>query len=82
MGCEEKQFIIDLLEPFKKDGKYSAEFIKKHIRQVYLKYHINEEGMENKAPKPTDLQSFGVELRKTKNSKIYYIITKLPDDID
>ena len=79
-GCEEKQYIIDLLAPFQEGEEYPAQFIKDHIAKVYLDYGINSFGKKpNKAAKPTDLCTFGVEVRKKKKSIIFYEITKMPD---
>lgn len=79
LGCEEQQYKIDLLDPFTEGGIYPAQQIKDHIEKVYLQYGINTPSKINKRPKPTDLCTFGVEMRKKKKSIIYYEITKMPN---
>ena len=79
IGCEEQQYKIDLLEPYAEGGVYTAQEIKEHLERVYLQYGINTPSKINKRPKPTDLCTFGVEMRKRKKSIIYYEITKMPN---
>ena len=79
IGCEEKQYIIDLLAPYEVGGIYKASDMKEHIGNIYLQYGVNTTTKINKVPKPTDLCNFGVEMKKRKKSIIYYEITKMPD---
>ena len=79
IGCEEQQYKIDLLDPFAEGGIYTAQEMKDHIEKVYLQYGINTPSKINKRPKPTDLCTFGVEMKKRKKSIIYYEITKMPN---
>ena len=73
IGCEEKQYIIDLLAPYEVGKMYPVPQMKEHIGSVYMQYGVD------KTPKPTDLCQFGVEMKKRKKSNIFYEIIKMPD---
>lgn len=36
IGCEEKQYIIDLLAPYEVGGMYTVPEMKEHIGKVYF----------------------------------------------
>lgn len=72
-GNQEKQFIIDLLDPFVEGGTYTSKQMKEHISKVYEAYKVT------KTAKPTDICTFGVELHTKKSNTIQYIIDKMPN---
>lgn len=72
-GNQEKQYMIDLLDPFVEGEAYTPKQMTDHIAKVYEEYKIT------KPAKPTDICIFGVELHKKKSNTIKYIIDKMPN---